>query len=263
MVLLLPLLYGCATTPPYIGQGPHPQVSRGHPAPVVDFLGNVLALPGKLLLWDWRFCNFDISPQTEASLVQYLDANSLPFFEDTKFRLKEYTPLKDLKRLVSNHQVAWPYRLVIGLPVTLLIDVLLPGRLFPWGDYYNPYTNTAHLYSDDPPIAIHEAGHAFDFADFPHKGTYALLRIIPFMDLYQERAASDNAINYFIAKRDRPTELHAYRVLWPAYGTYGGAYLPIPFGSAAGALIGHVAAHMKVSARKQYYQRMDAALHGT
>ena len=178
LILSVALAAGCATTPPpYTGQGPHPQIERGARVPPVDFLGNVLSLPMKLLLWSWKFNLHSISPETEQELVQYLDARDLPSLEDARFRLNEYRPGQDLGRLVKNRHVAWPYRLLIGLPVTLLVDVLLPGRLFPWGDYYNPYTNTVHLYSDHPAIALHEAGHVHDLAMRRLKGTYSAARL--------------------------------------------------------------------------------------
>ena len=255
-------LSGCAFTTPYTGQGPHPQVTRGAPIPPIDFLGNVLALPGKLILWNWKFSNHAISSKTEQQLEVYLDAKTLPAFEHTLYRLNQYAPFADVRALTRNHYVAWPYRVILGLPLTLIYDVVLPGRIFPWGDYYNPYTNVVHLYSDDITVALHEAGHAYDFADFPLKGTYATLRIVPFLDLYQEWQATENAIDYLIEIEDRETELKAYRTLWPAYGTYAGGYMPIPFGSIAGALFGHIAGRLKARSKKAYYEHMDAILAG-
>lgn len=260
-VLVGVLVLGCATTTPYVGRGPHPQLTRGAAIPPIDFLGNILALPDKLVLWNWRFDNHSISPATERKLTAYLDARNRPAFEESTYRLNQYAPMDDLHALVKNHHMAWPYRLLLGLPVTLLTDVLLPGRIFPWGDYFNPYTNTAHLYSDDPTIALHEAGHAYDYADFPYKGTYALIRMVPLMDLYQEKCATSEAIDYLIETGDRELEYHAYRTLWPAYGTYIGSYLPVSFGSVVGAVGGHIAGRIKAATRKRYYQRMDAALH--
>jgi hypothetical protein len=250
-------------TAPYVGQGSHPQVTRGAPVPPIDFLGNLLALPGKLILWNWQFANHSVSDETEAVLVRYLEARSLPAFEDTAYRINQYSPIQDLHALIKNKHVAWPYRLLLGLPLTFIYDVVLPGRLFPWGDYYNPYTNTAHLYSDDPAVALHEAGHAYDFSDFGLKGTYALLRIVPFMDLYQEWQASELAINHLIDVGDRDAEFRAYKTLFPAYGTYAGSYLPIPFGSLPGALVGHLVGRSKAAAKRRYYEHYDAVLGGT
>ena len=239
---------GCATAVPYTGVGPSWQLERGAPVPPVDFLGNVLSLPAKLLLWSWRFNLHSISPETEQTLTAYLQARDLPTLRRAKFRLNEYNPAQDLSRLVKNHDVAWPYRLLLGLPLTLAFDVVLPGRLFPWGDYYNPYTNTVHLYSDHPAIALHEAGHAHDFASRRHKGTYAVLRLIPFVDLYQEHRATQEAIGYLREIHDQPAELAAYKILYPAYGTYVGGYLFPPIGTLGGALLGHAAARAGAAA---------------
>ena len=240
-VILTTTLVGCATTVPYVGEGPHPQIERGAPVPPIDVIGNVLALPMKLLLFSWKFDLHYVSPQTEEKLATYLDAQELPALKAARFQLNEYRPGEDLSRLVHNHYVAWPYRVLIGVPVTLFADVLLPGRLFPWGDYYNPYTNTVHLFSDHPAIALHEAGHAHDFASRRFKGTYSALRLIPFVDLYQEYKATQEAIRYLKAVHDQPTELSAYKILYPAYGTYVGSYFFPPIGTLGGALLGHAA----------------------
>ena len=258
MVLGFVLLAGCATTVPYTGVGPHPQLERGAPVPPVDFIGNVLSLPGKLLLWSWKFNLHSISPQTEEKLVEYLGARDLPTLERATFRLNQYNPGQDLSRLVKNHDVAWPYRLLLGLPVTLVVDVLLPGRLFPWGDYYNPFTNTVHLYSDHPAVALHEAGHVHDLASRRYKGTYAAIRLIPFVDLYQEYQATKEAIRYFKETHDHAAELGAYKILYPAYGSYVGSYIFPPIGTVGGALLGHVAGRSKAALQGQSYRRKDA-----
>jgi len=251
---------GCATTVPYTGQGPHPQVTRGAPSPAVDFLGNVLSFPFKLILWNWQFNNHAISEDTEYALTRYLESRRRPVFDEATFRLNQYSPVSDLRALVHNKRMAWPYRLLLGFPVTLIVDVLLPGRLFPHGDYYNPFTNTAHLYSDDATIALHEAGHAYDFADIPHRGTYAMVRLLPFVDLYQEYQATDEVIGYLREIGDRRLELQAYRTLYPAYGTYVGGYVYAPIGTIAGALIGHAIGRHKATKRQVYYEKVDAAL---
>ena len=100
--------------------------------PPIDFLGNVLSLPGKLILWNSKFNSHSISDGTEEVLIQYLDAKRLPGFEDTTYRLNQYSPIGDLRALLRNKYVGWPYRLLLGFPITLIYDVALPGRLFPW-----------------------------------------------------------------------------------------------------------------------------------
>lgn len=250
------MMAGCATTTPYVGQGPHRQLERGAAVPPLDALGNVLAVFGKLLLWDWRFTNHSISTETEAYLVKYVDTHQKETGRTT-FRLNQYAPHKDLKNLIRNKQVAWPYRLLIGLPVTLVFDVALPGRLFPWGDYYNPWTNTVHLYSDHPAISLHEAGHAYDTGRRRFKGTYAFIRLIPFVDLYQEAQATDEAITYFVETGDHQQEYRAYQILYPAMGTYAGSYILIFGGPLIGAVVGHIFGRAKAHDRQKYYEQIE------
>ena len=250
---------GCATTVPYTGVGPHPQIERGAPNPIIDFLGNFLALPSKLFLLSWKFDQHYISPETEDKLVHYLDQRKQnPVLTNVKFRLNQYRPIQDLSRLIHNRHMAWPYRLLLGLPITLIIDVLLPGRLLPWGDYYNPYTNTAHLYSDHPAIMLHEAGHAYDFGKKKFKGTYAILRLIPFVDLYQEYKATDQAFDYLIEIQDRETEVRAIKILYPAYATYIAGYLGY-FGGLA-VFFSHIYAQHEADEREDFYQALGYLL---
>ncbi len=263
VLLLCPALAsaGCATTVPYTGQGPHPQIERGVPVLPIDVLGNVFGLISKLFLWNWNVDVHDISPETEQAVVAYLQQRDLPLLHETKFRLNQYKPHQDLSRLVKNRHVAWPYRLLLGLPVTLLFEVLLPGRLL-GGDHYNPYTNTVHIYSDLSSVALHEAGHAHDFANQRYKGTYALARWIPFVDLYQEFQATDEAIEYLVANNYRDTEFEAYKVLYPAYGSYVGNYIFFPFGVIA-IVVGHIYGRWTVHERQEFYRQLDASMTGT
>lgn len=253
-------LVGCATATPYVGQGPHPQITRGHSIPPIDFIGNIFAIPIKIILWSWKADNHSVSESTEDYLVEYIDA-PLSNADGTHFSLNEYAPGRALKRLVTNRKVAWPYRFLLGLPVTLVADVLLPGRLFAGligGDSYNPFTDTVSIYSDLPSVSLHEAGHAHDFNTKRFKGTYALVRMVPFVDLYQEFQATDEAIGYFIESGEKDEELTSYKILYPAYGTYVGSYLFILGGPLIGAAVGHVWGRMKASSRAKYYKKLDA-----
>ena len=80
-------------------------------------------------------------------------------------------------------------------------------------------------------------------------------RIIPGVDLYQESKASKETIGYLKETHDHSTELSAYKILYPAYGTYVGGYLFPPIGTVAGALVGHVAGRSKPALKARQYQR--------
>jgi len=257
-VVALSVVLGCATPAPYVGQGPHPQLERGQPCAPVDVLGNFLAIPWKLIFWDWRFANHAISPATETMVVRYLEERGQDL-SHVRVRLNQYAPHKDLKRLITNHRVGWPYRLVFG-SLAALTEFVAPGRLFSLliSDYYNPWTDTVHIYSDHPAIALHELGHAYDFSQQPYRGTYALLGGFFIVRLHEEWRATDEALSYLVEVGDRRNELRAYKILYPAFGSYLGSYLiPIPFGNVPGILIGHIPGRLKATARARFYQELD------
>src|SRR5439155_26059978 len=152
-------------------------------------------------------------------------------------------------RQVANDAVnpGWPY--TFGT-VAWLGDTILPGRLFA-GDHYNPYTNTVNIYSNVPAIGLREAGHAKDWARRKYKGTYAALYALPGPPLWHEAVASRDALAYVRAAGSPEEQEEAYRLLYPAYGTYvGGAvgdFVPgaglVPY---AGAVVaGHIAGRIR------------------
>ena len=96
--------------------------------------------------------------------------------------------------------------------------------------------------------------HIDSLASRRFKGTYAFTRLIPFVDLYQEYKATQEAIGYLKEVGDHPTELSAYKILYPAYGTYVGSYLFPPIGTVGGALIGHAAGRSQATLQAHHYQ---------
>lgn len=195
------------------------QIERGKPRPVIDGVGWFFGIPGKIVLWDRRVENHSISGGTELAISEYLDDNQL---DHVKVRLNQYAPLDDFRRLRKNKTVGWPYRYTIGA-LSVAVETVFPGRLF-GGDHYNPFTATVHLYSDVPAIALHEGGHAKDLTRRKFPGTYAVVAGLPVVDLWPEALATGDVLAYAEKQPDRELEQEAYRILYPAYGTYvGGA----------------------------------------
>ena len=225
------------------------QIERGKPRPVLDGMGWVFGIPSKIILWDRRVENHNVSAGTEESIRRYLDDNDL---EHVKVRINQYAPLGDWRRLRANKTVGWGYRYTLGA-LSVAGEAILPGRLF-GGDHYNPFTGTIHLYSDVPAIALHEGGHAKDFTRRALPGTYALVTALPFGNLWPEAIATGDAITYAGQQADPELERESYRILFPAYGTYlGGSVgdyvtpvaLPIYAGAVvAGHAVGRVQARL-------------------
>lgn len=202
-----------------------PQFEEGEPVWILDQTGNwIFSLPSKLVLWNLKADNHHISKETKDYLIRYINENNL---RDVKVRFNQYAPLSEWKRLPKNKNINPVVRYFFG-SISLLAYTFLPGRLFAGtigGDHYNSFTNTINVYSDLPPVVIHEGGHAKDFAQREKRTLYATVYAIPVIGaLYHEARASDDALNYFAEKNDREQLESSYELLTPAYSTYvGGA----------------------------------------
>lgn len=216
-----------------------PQIEIGKPHRVIDGIGWVVGIPEKILLWDRRVDRHKISEPTILAAADYLEHNNLPH---VKVRANQYAPLKDWKRLTKNKTVGWPTRYTFGA-LSVAGEAVLPGRIF-GGDHFNPYTQTVHLYSDIPAIALHEAAHAKDFTRRKHQSAYAIAYLL--LPIWHETIATEDVFAYLEDNGTREQIAESNRILYPAYGTYvgstigglSGSYaLPIYF---AGVAAGHV-----------------------
>lgn len=192
-----------------------PQIERGRPVPLLDAAGWIVGIPSKVILLSTRVDDHHVSPETEAALQQYLEANGL---RRVKVRLNQYAPLDEWKRLVRNPSVAPGWRYTLG---TLAVAgyTVFPGRLV-GGDHYNPFTNTISLYSDHPAIALHEAAHAKDFARRRFKGTWAAAYLLPVVGLKHEAIATSDTLTYLAETEQTGLQQAAYQILYPAYGSH-------------------------------------------
>jgi len=247
-------LPGCATTPykcgsaqryitsPELVARTQTQIERGRPNVVVDSLGWVWGIGAKLTLFDRRVENHRIDAHTEAEIAAYLQENEL---STVKVRLNQYRPLDDWGRLRANKSVGAGWRYTFGA-ISVLGETIFPGRVF-GRDHFNPFTNTIHLYSNVPAIALHEAGHSKDYAGRKWKGTYAAIYLLPIAPLSQEAIATNDALSYIMANRDLEAQQEAYEILYPAYGTYVGNAIsgPVPQGYFIGLIGGHVIGRWK------------------
>jgi len=246
-----PYRYGATNryyTSPELAAITQTQVERGERRPVIDGIGWVVGIPSKILLWNRRVDNHNVSPETEQAIAQYLAKNEL---NTVKVRLNQYAPGSDWQRLVANKSVGWGWRYSLGT-LSWVAETLFPGRVI-GGDHYNPFTNTIHIYSDVQGIAVHEAGHAKDFARRRYKGTYAAVYLLPVTPLWYEAIATNDALSYLRVEGTLSDEQAADRILYPAYGTYVGnslGYAVPVWGNPlyiAGVVGGHIAGRVQAN----------------
>lgn len=240
VLLALQLMFtGCATFKnPYTGVNPqNKQFERGMVVPPLDFFGDMLSKLHQLLFWNRNYGNHRVSENTEAMIAKFLTDRDL---RDVKVSINQWAPHKEIVRLVKNPHIAWPYKLLF-FPSTLIVSTIgrpLSGFLI--SDYYDPGSNTIHLFSDDISIALHEAGHAYDFSIQKYKGTYGLIRMVPGINLIQEANATDEAMFYLEEQEFYHELIDAPKTLYPAYATYIASYIsgaPAPLIGAL--LMGH------------------------
>ena len=227
---------------------PSIQIERGRPNKFIDGVGWVLGIPNKLLLWDRRADNHRVSEQTEMEVAEYLATHNL---DSVKVRVNQYDPGGEWRRLVDNKEVGAGWRYTIGAFTTLAYTVF-PGRLV-GSDSYNPFTNTVHVYSDIPALALEQAAYARDVQQRERPGTYAAIQSLPILSLWHE-SNNKQDVHYYLADRATPEEqAEAHRVLNPQFGSeiggqvgslIPGAQLPIQL---TGAAVGHVVGKHRAS----------------
>jgi len=198
------------------------------------------SLLGKLILWDTSVDSHQISDETIAAMKQYMADNDL---QNVQVLINCYKPGNQWKRLFKNKTVHPFWRYTLGI-LSVATYTALPGRFF-GGDAYNPYTNTIYLYSDNPAIALHEAGHSKDFGKRELKGTNAAIYSLPLAALYYEAKASSDALSYLDDKKQKDELGDAYDILYPAYGTYvGGSFADFSSEPLAAQLVIVIPAHV-------------------
>ncbi len=227
-------------------------VEVGRRAPIIDGIGWVFGVPRKLLLWDRRADNHNVSHGTVSEVVDYIEASGL---SDVKVRVNQYDPGGEWKRLVENKRVGAGWRYTVGTLSTLGYT-FLPGRLF-GRDHYNPYTNTLSIFSDVPTLALAEAAYAKDVHRRPYPGTYATVQQLPLAAMWHETLATGEVLHYVSINGSIDDQDKVRRLLYARYGMELGGVLSdvLPDGSnlypIAGAAGGHVVAAAESSQVQQ------------
>lgn len=226
-------------------------VERGRPRPFIDGVGWTLGLPAKLVFWDRRVDNHDVSPETESQALEFLAAHNV---DDVLVRVNQYDPLGEWRRLRENDAHAAPWRYTVGSLYTLGYT-LAPGRLF-GGDWYNPFTNSMHLYSDIPAVAMEQAAYAHEVQSRATPSVYASAHALPFVGLLHESTKRDDVYQYVDENGDLEARKEARRVLEPRLGAEIGGDIGavVPgggFWALGGAMFGHFTGGVRAQALQE------------
>ncbi len=216
------------------------EVEFGSRRPVIDTLGWVVGIPQKLLLWDRRADNHNISPQTVQEVTDYIAYSGL---QDVRVRVNQYDPIGNWDRLVENKRIAPGWKYTVGT-LKQLQYIFLPGRIF-GGDEYNPFTNTVNVYSDIPAMALAESAYGRDVHQRQYPGSYATAQMLPLVAMWHETIATDEVLTY-VSIRGSSEQTQAIRDdLYARYGVSLGGEMGrlLPDGSLVFQVVGAVAGH--------------------
>jgi hypothetical protein len=210
------------------------QVEYGASRPVLDSVGWVVGIPRRVLLWDWRVDNHEVSDDTVTEVCRYLDENEL---NQVKVRINQYSPIDEMRRLRDNQTISpgWKYTFGMG---NVLAYTIFPGRIW-GGDSYNPYTQSLNVYSDVPSLALVEAAYAKDMAAQRYPGAYAASQSLPIIAMWHETRATDDVITYIAIRGTRSEQEETRKILFARYGMVLGGDIG-SFQNGSGLAIGSV-----------------------
>ncbi len=216
------------------------RVEHGTQRPLVDGVGWVIGIPSKILLWDRRANNHEVSDATVCEITNYLEDRNL---NDTLVRVNQYAPGREFQRLVNNKKIAPGWRYTVG-SLKWLKYTFVPGRLF-GKDEYNPYTNSLYIYSDMPTVGLAEAAYAKDISRRKRPGTYAAVQDLPLVAMWHETLATDEVLNYVSIHGNSEQIQKVRHDLYARYGieTAGAVGQVLPDGTGLFQIVGAVSGH--------------------
>ncbi len=222
-------------------------VEYGSKRPLIDAVGWLAGVPKKILLWDRRADNHDVSPQTVDDISGYLSYRRL---SNVKIRVNQYDPVGNWNRLVQNKTIAPGWKYTLGT-LKQIEYIFLPGRIF-GGDEYNPFTNTLNVYSDMPTLGLAEAAYAYDVNTRLYPGTYSAAQSLPVVAIWHETLATDEIMTYAAIRGTSEQLDHIRQDLYARYGISLGGELGrvLPDGSVVFEVVGALAGHATASAQR-------------
>lgn len=177
-------------------------------------IGHTLSVFRKIFFWD-ADVSWGLDKERSRAVLAMLESNRN--ITDITVRINHNEAIYDWWRMITDKKLRkrnpWLYRWTFGT-LTAVKDELLAE--LSRGDYYNPLTKTAVVYSNVESVAAHELGHHVDFSRFSTDWLYSLSRILPPIMVSQEWKASVNATDMMISG----DEWQFNRYLMPAFFTY-------------------------------------------
>ena len=263
---------GCAAVPYQYGKfhadddvRPVVQIEYGQPNKTLDRIGWVVGLPARILPLSSKINNHQISTETTEKITAYLEKNDVT---DVFVSVNQYAPKDEWRRLRENQRIAPGWKYTAGT-LSVVGYTIFPGRIF-GGDRYNPFTNSLHINSDVPAVALEEAAYAKDVRARNYPGTYAAINQLPIFSLWHHTRAVGDVLGYTRAENDWETEKQAYHVLFAHIGAQSASeagpfmvpsssLLVSPVLGLGGAVVGHGVGRTMAARRAEEIEAAEPA----
>lgn len=230
MCLVLGLSLGCIRNqyqfglgnriPPNYSDTLNP-ISIGQGTPCLDTMENIVQGPHRFVR---RLLGFKVlSPeevnsqrwQAVASSQEYLMKNGL---QDVYIDVQVYDPGQQWNRIKANPRIS-PFWKYTGGPLQVLGYSLLPGRVFHW-DYYDAFSNTLSINSEDQGLAMLQAANAKTYRSRPSQGTYAMLQYAPILPVIHQVETTSDLLTYARYYQRPEFEHMLYPIVYADIGAY-------------------------------------------
>jgi hypothetical protein len=187
----------------------------------------------------------------------YLEDNEL---EALNIEFQTETPKDDWNRLEANTSINPLIKYSLGSAYWLGNAITKPSV---WGrNYYDPYTNTMHINSNNNLEIMAEMSYAKIIQRQSYPGLYALGSKLPFISILVQKQKTNEMIAYAKLKQDWELEKATIRKMYPGMlngsskdigrvaGLFFGPFYLRPAISVGGVLVGYTVAEWEISQRE-------------
>lgn len=200
----------------------------------------------------WNKATEPLSPTTIRIMNDYLEDNEL---EALNIEFQTESPKKDWQRLEANAAINPLLKYSLGSAYWLGNSMM---NLSVWGkNYYDPYSNTLHINSNNPIEIIAEMSYAKIIQKQNYPGLYALGSKLPLIAIWAQKQKTNEMIAYAKSKQDWELEKATYRKMYPSMlngssivGMFFGPFYIRPAISVGGVLAGYTVAEWEIAQRE-------------